>query len=534
MSAMQHTGERSAFDQVVVTPHSCDDGFRTELPAQRLASRASSPLLRGRRESPQRIRISSDDGTEMISPEEYATLPPSIQRKYFTSAERLHISQAAAADQRKKHCRKKIWLSPRPSLDCHRHTASEQRARTPSDASSDRHSLAELRSGERPITPEQAAWFFALPEKVRRQHFSKEERIQSEEGARVLQVTSSGSLVPASHASSNIDETVKAKPAKALPVTSDQTQVTPVWAAQHKQTYQQQGDSVRPHSPSTIGLAVTAPSAFTAEGKQRMRSGQQKVVVRKARSFNRALYLTPIALPPPRLAPIPASPVPETLPVLSPPQQEKLSWRLSRPCDDFYVPSPIETPPAKPFEEPVVADVTRPQLRPRAITCPVLDLTSERARHDIPNAVPTSTSECFPIQRTSLVLYDTDDNASVQTSGPLTPSALSSTSSQASTLLTSAEASGLITVQPNSDGSPTRTPRGLNDAIAARTAATSVAAWPTKQSCEVAVVDLDPLALEPLDSYERSAGANDTMTAFDLSVPREKRLTRVWKSIRRH
>ncbi|KAI7468463.1 hypothetical protein KC351_g13650 [Hortaea werneckii] len=127
----------------------------------------------------QNQRSCSDHYREaMVTPQEYARMPESVRRKYFSCDERLHIAQAAAAQKRKKQRRKQTWLSTSTSMEFNNPApisdAAVQHRPTVSHAAQ-RKSIR-LQSDLGHITKEQADWFFGLPEKARKQYFSQEER----------------------------------------------------------------------------------------------------------------------------------------------------------------------------------------------------------------------------------------------------------------------------------------------------------------------------------------------------------------------
>ncbi|KAI7649319.1 hypothetical protein KC318_g17288, partial [Hortaea werneckii] len=112
------------------------------------------------------------------TPQEYASMPESVRRKYFSCDERLHIAQAAAAQKRKKQRRKQTWLSTSTSTEFNNPVSTSDAAvqHRPTVSHAAQRKSIRLQSDLGHITKEQADWFFGLPEKARKQYFSQEER----------------------------------------------------------------------------------------------------------------------------------------------------------------------------------------------------------------------------------------------------------------------------------------------------------------------------------------------------------------------
>ena len=99
------------------------------------------------------------------------------RRKYFSPKERMHIAQQAAKQMRKRQSVKGSWLAPptptspvRPST-----SAGTLSHSTPSLISESKVSL--IQADQTVISEDQARWFLMLPDKVRKQHFSREEQV---------------------------------------------------------------------------------------------------------------------------------------------------------------------------------------------------------------------------------------------------------------------------------------------------------------------------------------------------------------------
>ncbi|KAJ8117276.1 hypothetical protein OPT61_g1483 [Boeremia exigua] len=93
----------------------------------------------------------------------YDTLPESVKRKYFSSFERLQIEQQAASDQ-----------TSEPSSGSSSCAAST----TPFSRLHPRRRARTVGAQQEPrFTQAEAAFFLSLPDKVRKQHFSREEQV---------------------------------------------------------------------------------------------------------------------------------------------------------------------------------------------------------------------------------------------------------------------------------------------------------------------------------------------------------------------
>ncbi|EME49948.1 hypothetical protein DOTSEDRAFT_68687 [Dothistroma septosporum NZE10] len=122
----------------------------------------------------------SKSGTNMVTPEEYDSLPPSIQKKYFSSVERLRIAQKSAAQKRKKQATERRpqnepWLSPKPSMEALSRPKTAHSFRSSVLTSSLPPRTARSERSEADVDEEQALRFLALPDKVKRSHFTPEE-----------------------------------------------------------------------------------------------------------------------------------------------------------------------------------------------------------------------------------------------------------------------------------------------------------------------------------------------------------------------
>lgn len=97
------------------------------------------------------------------------------RKKYFSPVERLRITQQHHTEQREKQQPKRSWLAPAsPSTATGRPTTSPGLG-----ASSVANSFNDplISAKQKHISEDQARWFLTLPEKIRRQQFSRDEQI---------------------------------------------------------------------------------------------------------------------------------------------------------------------------------------------------------------------------------------------------------------------------------------------------------------------------------------------------------------------
>ncbi|KAF1842654.1 uncharacterized protein K460DRAFT_289856 [Cucurbitaria berberidis CBS 394.84] len=105
---------------------------------------------------------------------EFDALPYSVQRKYFSSLERLQIQQQAVEEPTSGRSSRASSSTPfRPSLTL----PSRRRLRKPGNAVQDDDDDDDNNDNDNDISQAQADFFRSLPEKLRRQHFSPEEQL---------------------------------------------------------------------------------------------------------------------------------------------------------------------------------------------------------------------------------------------------------------------------------------------------------------------------------------------------------------------
>ncbi|QIW96900.1 hypothetical protein AMS68_002418 [Peltaster fructicola] len=294
------------------------------------AVNAVSQLLRraSTTESPRRTltkgKGKADDmyqSVPAISPEEYQKLPHSIQRKYFSSEERLQIAQRSAVEKRQRQPSKKTAVST-PALRSTTSTEFVKRRKTvkKSDTKKQRRSslplifTAEAAKGE-------AAWFDSLPEKVKRSQFDDNERTAFSQTAPLDRPHTSSSHKPIlDHFCWDKNRSASAEvprmPSSPCTTLSSHSP-SPSFATSH--SHESRASNRTPHS-SRLPPALTIPKSRTPE--------QERLASR------RNFLLHPIPLPPPVLAPVTTLLSPDTAEHLEANQFSSIIVRLEESPSD--------------------------------------------------------------------------------------------------------------------------------------------------------------------------------------------------------
>ncbi|KAF2210852.1 hypothetical protein CERZMDRAFT_99016 [Cercospora zeae-maydis SCOH1-5] len=237
-----------------------------------------------------------------ITPEEYQQLPASVQKKYFSSVERLRILQQSASDQRTRQS----TPAPSPSSFDTTRPRTSHSIRAPSIRASRKSSIAPVVVDD--VNEDQALRFLALPDKVKRSHFSEEELLLlTESSQRTLGLRGQGSLPrwPQHVRSMSIASTSSQK-STGLEEEADwcDAETTSVGSADP-------GASEPDLSETWPHLNTIACSAYVTTSSTVDVSWTPSP--RKSFTKKRALSLTPLPLPPPTLLPqIPPLPRPNT------------------------------------------------------------------------------------------------------------------------------------------------------------------------------------------------------------------------------
>ncbi|KAK3068705.1 hypothetical protein LTR53_013492 [Teratosphaeriaceae sp. CCFEE 6253] len=479
----------------------------------------------------------------MVTPEQYEALPLSIQKKYFSSAERLRITQDTAAQKRKRQRRKQTWLSSTSSTDLSSRSRSTHELRgfqSPS-CTIDR---TEAHADQCAVDPHRAAWFSKLPDKLRRQHVGREKGVLLtaacvRAGDKPQRDSPSRPALLHGH---NCRAEHPAASGHAAPSTGDPNGHREVETRSH---------SSRSTVNSGMGIfafqygdsaPVTGPAPPTRDPPARPTATDTRL---KRKSTYRALSLTPLALPPPTLAPLPDAPVLVRTTVNS--------ARLSRPYTDPLLLSTTTFPQSPHHLNPEARNL----LHESPASQPHFTETVESGHLSSASASPSSagTEGSLPIQRASSPDDNNTDATSLPSAGTSTPPpTLLSRPARKPTQAASFDSGVALPLHSNAvtergrSPSPlsglTRPPRATppplrqegraseGDGLHSwqRTVMSGVAA-----AAAAAVVDSDPLALEPLCITDDVTGAHGAFAGQgrDGGGRAPRGLGRVWKSLRR-
>jgi len=252
----------------------------------------------------------------------------------------------------------------------------------------------------------------------------------------------------------------------------------------------------------------------------------------KRKSFHRALALTPLALPPPTLAPLPSLPSPSPI---------RATARLSRPYMDLLPPPTELASEATYYQDPQARKQLREYLGSRHRFSEAVEFGFPSPDSPPPSSAGTDGS--FPIQRASSVSSTDRDDASVQSEGPSTPTAPPRHHTRKPTPSASFDSGVVLPMQLNHSGRVQRSGSSSNlsgremtlhltlTRPELRITEDKLYSWQRTQMSGVTVADSDPLALEPLPINEDCTGAHGAFAG--QGGGRRKGLGRVWKSMRR-
>ncbi|KAH9845729.1 hypothetical protein Tdes44962_MAKER01160 [Teratosphaeria destructans] len=496
-------------------------------PALRLMSNlTSSPARQNRRR-----RSSSEARADtMISPEEYAVLPASIQRKYFSSVERLRIAQHAAVDKRKKQRRQDTWSPSSSMADLTRKAPTHDDLETrPASSWSPKFTTMDLETNyDEPITQEQAQWFLSLPYKFRKQHFSRDEMLLLTQHSRdVLQgvydkpeqaLTHSerrASMSSQCRNSTDSDSVDK----ESRTTRADNTHDNCTASTETEELSRQLSEVSRLESElAFFPTSSTRRSSTTTTASARPKSDKPK-----RKSF-RALSLIPVALPPPTLSPVP------TLPTVNVRNFSRLSKSATeRSPRNTVSPAPAK---AKYYQDP---DARR-QLRTYLASAQKFD---ELLEFGWPSTSPTpSTSASSTHRSESAMSHDSADTR--ETRGPATPTL--NLDQMAVQPAFHDNAVGLPLHLDDPDARSDQFSDALDGCRREMTIRMTLTRPELHSNCgdskpqihepEVDIMEADPLALEPLPVCEDATGAHGAF-AIHLDGPQKKALGKVWKTLRR-
>ena len=231
-------------------------------------------------------------------------------KKYFSPNERLKIAQEAAVQKCKAKRQKQTWLSSTSNMALSTRTPSVQSHRRVPCNSSTRPSK-EIYQHHHLTTREQAAWFLSLPDKVRRQQFSKEEqKLLSEEGQKFLNEQRPSLIYRGSSAQSQDDIASLAGASDSAHTTHNRLAAAENRARITSDTVAAEMDILRLCSKIRQSMAGPVADVDTrGETPPTAPARPAEPGVRlKQKNGNHTFFLTPITLPPPTLAPPTARP----------------------------------------------------------------------------------------------------------------------------------------------------------------------------------------------------------------------------------
>ncbi|TKA31774.1 hypothetical protein B0A50_01852 [Salinomyces thailandicus] len=491
----------------------------------------------------------------MITPEEYANLPLSVQKKYFSADERLRIGQAAAVQKRKRQRRKETWLSSTSSADLTMFVSDPSETGelqfVPSHAAQRRS--VKLQSDLGRITKQQAEWFFGLPDKAQRQYFSKEEReLLSGQCQRAIDRCAAEASAQPEDSRSALDFGGRALEEQGGPwLDLDQTKVEEAEAdlnprgsqpprfEQTKITDTDMGVlDIYSRRGSSMAIGGVAPKPCYLPPLYSPPLPQHPHHEMRRKSFRRRFSLVPLALPPPKLAPAPPMPSPATYQYLD------ISARLSRPPDEPVLLPSEDAPEAKHYQDPKA----RQQLRRCLSSSRNFDEAIEFGFPSPDIIAPSSsgTSTSLPLRETTPSPYQDCDTSSLDSHGPPTPTAILKYADNPGVADPTSFDSGIaLPLQLNAhDKLPDRTssssqgPREMTLRMTLtrsdlRTLEEKLYGYQRPQTSGAgANSDSDPLALATLSFCEDHSGAHGAFAV--RNVQQERVLRKVWKHFRRH
>jgi len=335
----------------------------------------------------------------------HSSKQPTDQRrrnKYFTNSERMRITQQSPpplktrhshSSSQKSHSSRSRKPTPEP---CHTSTLpnnwkpeSDRKVKQSMTSSllrsRRRHSRPNIEQQQSVVSEEQAAWFLALPDKVKRQHFSKEEQtlladrcqvVLDKKSPKATQESAQEFCIRQLDSQSEKERKIKHRRRTSAPTLSralDDTMLATIAAADAPEVIED-GESDK---MAIINLYSRRHSvATTHENKP------EPIVVTKAqiRSFRKSFALRPLPLPAPVLAPLPSPgffkgrgeqrsaklPTPLPSPALSKDTEELRPAKLKprRRPTALYVTPPEPSPEAKHYKDPEMRRTLRAMSSP--------------------------------------------------------------------------------------------------------------------------------------------------------------------------
>ena len=383
---------------------------------------------------------------------------------------------------------------------------------------------------------DQALWFLTLPDKVKRQHFSREEQI-------LLTETCERSLADATP---EVAEEVyqrrltfdREDGSACVPRRRSSETACEVDGLQELDFFDT--DTISLQSDDSVDTAMEILKLYVRRRRSTStyRSSlpppppPKDFVIHqpKVKSLGRSFQLTPLPLPPPTLAPVPPLPSPETLRNLS--QAASLRRQHTEPL-----------PEAKYYQDPNARKTLKEYATPQKFD-EALEFGFPSTEQVLSRSSGSDHSEHG--RKTSLTHSVDGDKDSLSDTGPTTPTAIATkyepTVTQSSSIDSGVGLPLQVSLRPKT-ADRSRSSSFNNREMTLRVTLTRPAlrepdgrpeselyGWKRKQTSSVEVDKADPLALQPLNVSDDSTGAHG---AFAVPEPsHSKGLKRVWKSLR--
>ncbi|KAF2481422.1 hypothetical protein BDY17DRAFT_301315 [Neohortaea acidophila] len=507
--------------------------------ADRAASTSSSlPNPRSR-------RTHSTSNATMLSVEDYDGLSSSIKKKYFSPAERLHIVQRTASSRRRKRTRADPYRpsSPFQNTDFDIRPATSTGVslwRRPSQCPEhgDPSALAAALDPDA-ISEEQARWYLGLPEKIRRQQFTRKEQISlAVRCKRALNDTAPDFADDAlrrclnGRRQDNLDRLTSQRRRQSLATVDTEILIDDVDTLNESQGHRPSDSFATqieifslyanpdPHAATDPVSIPPPPLPVTASaGKPR-----------RTTSFSRAATFTPISLPPPQLAPVPA--IPPLPPALHPQSfASPTSW-VEVTDNESSLTAQGRMNENRPYQQPDVRKQLRHHLSPEKFD-EALEFGFSFPEDREHGALSAAAEQSSPSQPPALC-YTSDEGEedfsdTLEAAGPRTPT-------------TVADNVFPTVMRPSFDSNGRSSLR--QPSLTAMTPPKSRSPWGSVGNREMTihmtltrrdlldVERVDPLALEPLPICDDPTGAHGAFAVGHGKNPRG--LRRMWNSLRGH
>lgn len=474
-----------------------------------------------------------------------------FRKKYFSPDERLYIVQHAAAQQRKKQKQRKEQACHPSSL------STDLAAPEPNDLAEPRQTKShavqrrsiKIQSDLGQITVDQAYWFFGLPEKARKQYFSKEENevldhqchkalaqlpplpktsFFESQGVPLKSVDAAGELdgreetMKIAHGLEGEKHAVNKTSPLLEPSETNDTEMSliDVYARRRSSAATLTMPPPPPRSP---------PQPPASASQQRQENPQ--TLRRRSKVFHRRLSLQPVALPPPTLAPAP--------PMLSPPTLQNFAFspRLSRPPDEPTPQAPDEIPDARHWQDPEARQQLRRVLSSQQHFDDAIEFGFPSPDFFAPSSSGTDGSVPAPKAPSP---YSDCDASSMDSRGPPTPIVIPQHRPEHDCTVPESFDSGVaLPLQRNTNDKAPPSPTFAREGTIRMTltrpdmrSAEKVYNTGRVQHSGLHLATPDPLALEDLSVCEDHTGAHGAFARREAQ--QGKGLKKVWKTLRKH